>query len=188
MPGGFSDDASRFRGVGRWQPSSWRLRASQLRPEEPGSASLAATPCPEPRALAPRWSCSHGVTRLQLIAFVVCLARSTCRGFFGTFIVLYALYRFTRLSAILALALSIYWGFLGYHLGAATGEFRAAPLPAVVGFLVAIWVHIEGFYRLSAHAQRVPDSQPGAPRAAAGAASMSASAEVIDVEYRVVSP
>ena len=118
-------------------------------------------------------------------------------GFLGTFIVLYALYRFTRLSAILALALSIYWGFLGYHLGAATGEFGAAPFLAVVGFLVAIWVHIEGFYRLSAHAQRVPDSQPveppgyaqpGAPRAAAGAASMSASAEVIDVEYCVVSP
>jgi hypothetical protein len=46
-------------------------------------------------------------------------------------------------------------------------------------------------------AQRVPDSQPVEPpdhaqpgdlSAAAGAASMSASAEVIDVEYRVVSP
>jgi hypothetical protein len=45
-------------------------------------------------------------------------------------------------------------------------------------------------------AQRVPDSQPvesnhaqpGDLRAAAGAASMSALSEVIDVEYRVVSP
>ena len=137
------------------------------------------------------------VAEFLFIAFVVGMVTEAWLGFLGTFIVLYALYRFTRLSAVLALALSLYWGFLGYHLGAATGEFGVAPLLAVVGFLVAIWVHIEGFYRPSARAQRAPDlqpveqpgyEQPGDLRAAAGAASMSASAEVIDVEYRVVSP
>jgi hypothetical protein len=116
--------------------------------------------------------------------------------FLGTFIVLYALYRFTRLAAVLALTLSLYWGFLGYHLGAATGEFGAGPFLAVVAFLVAIWVHIEGFHRPSARRQPPPDSafvkpsepaQPRDPRAPAGAASAAASSEVIDVEYRVVS-
>jgi len=132
------------------------------------------------------------VAEFLFIAFVVGMVTEAWLGFLGTFVVLYALYRFTRLSAVLALALSLYWGFLGYHLGAATGEFGVAPLLAVVGFLVAIWVHIEGFYRPSAHAQRAPDfqpvEQPGDPRAAAGPARISASAEVIDVEYRVVSP
>jgi len=127
---------------------------------------------------------------------VVGLVTKAWLGFLGTFIVLYALYRFTRLSAVLALALSLYWGFLGYHLGAATGEFGAAPFLAVVAFLVAIWVHIEGFYRSSARAQQAPDllpvensrPQPDDPKATARAANMSASSEVIDVEYRVVSP
>ena len=137
------------------------------------------------------------VAEFLFIAFVVGMVTEAWLGFLGTFIVLYALYRFTRLSAVLALALSLYWGFLGYHLGAATGEFGAAPLLAVVAFLVAIWVHIEGFYRTSARAQQAPDSppveppdlaQPGDLRGTAGAANASASSEVIDVEYRVVSP
>jgi hypothetical protein len=130
------------------------------------------------------------------IAFIVGMITKAWMGFLGTFIVLYALYRFTRLSAVLALTLSLYWGFLGYHLGAATGEFGAAPFFAVVAFLVAIWVHIEGFHRPFTRAQPAPDSafveppecaQRRDPRAAAGAASASASSEVIDVEYRVVS-
>jgi len=137
------------------------------------------------------------VAEFLFTAFVVGMVTEAWLGFFGTFIVLYALFRFTRLSAVLALALSLYWGFIGYHLGAVTGEFGVASLLAVVGFFVAIWVHIEGFYRPSARAQRAPDSQPveppgcaqpGDPRGAAGAASMSASSDVIDVEYRVVSP
>jgi hypothetical protein len=137
------------------------------------------------------------VAEFLFIAFVVGMVTKAWLGFLGTFIVLYALYRFTRLSAVLALALSLYWGFLGFHLGAATGEFGAAPFLAVVAFLVAIWVHIEGFYRPSARAQRAPDFQPveqhgcekpGDLRGAAGTARMPASAEVIDVEYRVVSP
>jgi len=137
------------------------------------------------------------VAEFLFIAFVVGMVTEAWLGFFGTFLVLYALYRFTRLSAVLALALSFYWGFLGYHLGAATGEFGVAPLLAVAGFLVAIWVHIEGLYRPSARAQGAPDSQPVEPpdraqprdlRGTPGPAGMSASAEVIDVEYRVVSP
>jgi hypothetical protein len=137
------------------------------------------------------------VAEFLFIAFVVGMVAKAWIGFLGTFIVLYALYRFTRLSAVLALALSLYWGFLGYHLGTATGEFGAAPFLAVVAFLAAIWVHIEGFYRPSAKTQPVADSpfveppdlaQPRDPRPAAGAASASASSEVIDVEYRVVSP
>ena len=103
------------------------------------------------------------VAELLFIAFVVGMVTKAWLGVFGTFIVLYALYRFTRLSAVLALTLSLYWGFLGYHLGAATGEFGVAPFLAVVAFLVAIWVHIEGFNRPSARAQRAPDSQPVEP-------------------------
>ena len=80
------------------------------------------------------------VAEFLFIAFVVGMVTKAWMGFLGTFVVLYALYRFTRLSAVLALALSLYWGLLGYHLGAATGEFGAAPFLAVVAFLVAIWV------------------------------------------------
>jgi hypothetical protein len=137
------------------------------------------------------------VAEFLFIAFVVGMVTKAWMGFLGTFIVLYALYRFTRLSAVLGFALSLYWGFLGYHLGAATGEFGAAPLLAVVAFLVAIWLHIEGLHRPSTRTQPPPGSafvEPPdcaarcAPRAPAGAASAAASSEVIDVEYRVVSP
>ena len=137
------------------------------------------------------------VAEFLFIAFVVGMVTKAWMGFLGTFIVLYALYRFTRLSAVLALTLSLYWGFLGYHLGAATGEFGAGPFLAVVAFLVAIWVHIEGFHRPSTRAHPTPDSafvephdcaQPHDSRAAAESVNAAASSEVIDVEYRVVSP
>jgi hypothetical protein len=41
------------------------------------------------------------------IAFIVGMITKAWMGFLGTFIVLYALYRFTRLSAVLALILSL---------------------------------------------------------------------------------
>jgi hypothetical protein len=65
------------------------------------------------------------VAEFLFIAFVVGMVTKAWMGFLGTFIVLYALYRFTRLSAVLALTLSLYWGFRGRlprgHLGTHRG-------------------------------------------------------------------
>ena len=57
------------------------------------------------------------VAEFLFIACVVGVLTETWLGFLGTFFGLYALYRFTRLSAVLSLALSLYWGLLGYHPG-----------------------------------------------------------------------
>lgn len=59
-------------------------------------------------------------------------------GFLGTFVGLYTLYRFTRLSALLSFALSLYWGLLGYHLGAVLGGLGVGLLLAVVSFAVGL--------------------------------------------------
>jgi hypothetical protein len=47
------------------------------------------------------------VAEFLLIGFVVGIVTGTWLGFLATFLGLYALYRFTRLSALLALALSL---------------------------------------------------------------------------------
>ena len=134
------------------------------------------------------------VAEFVLIAFVVGIVTKTWLGLLGTFLALYALYRFTRLSALLSLALSLYWGLLGYHLGAATGQFVAGPLLAVVAFLIALGIHRDGF---SAPAPRhapmeapPPDSHDDLGPANLGAERPRRrvpQGEVIDAEYRVVS-
>jgi len=99
------------------------------------------------------------VADFLLIAFVVGIVTKTWLGFLGTFFGLYALYRFTRLSAVLSLALSLYWGLLGYHLGAATGQLGVGPLLAVVVFAVAAGVRRAGFLALASQPQSIdPDS------------------------------
>ncbi len=90
------------------------------------------------------------IVEFLLIAVVVGVLTETWLGFLGTFFGLYALYRFTRLSAVLAFALSAYWGLLGYHLGTATGELGVGPLLAVVGFVAGAGVHRGGFAQLLA--------------------------------------
>ena len=96
---------------------------------------------------------------------------------------------------MLSLALSLYWGLLGYHLGVSTGELGFGPLLAGLGFAIGAWVHRDGFLgavlealpselgpladdvavhqRVSAHPDR---PFPGEPRG-----------EIIDADYRVVS-
>ena len=135
------------------------------------------------------------VAEFLFIACIVGVLTKTWLAFLGTFVGLYALYHFTRLSGVLALALSLYWGLLGYHLGASTGEVGVGPLLAVVGFFVGAWAHRDGF------ASRMP--APGLHGAASledgavvahGASQPSArefpsasDGEIIDVDYRVVS-
>ena len=85
------------------------------------------------------------VAEFLFIAFVVGILTETWLAFLGTFFGLYALYRFIRLSAVLSLALSLYWGLLGYHLGASSGEIGVGPVLAVLGFAIGAWVHREGF-------------------------------------------
>ena len=135
------------------------------------------------------------VVEFLLIAFVVGVLMETWLGFLGTFLGLYALYRFTRLSALLAFALSAYWGLLGYHLGAATGELGVGPLFAVVGFVAGVGAHRGGFAQLLVRqtasygpaAEPIThwDGQPGSP--ASPATHTDDAAKVIDVEFRVVS-
>ena len=69
------------------------------------------------------------VAEFLLIAFVAGIVTKTWLAFLGTFLGLYALYRFTRLSALLSLALSLYSCLLGYHLGAAMGGFGVVRRP-----------------------------------------------------------
>ena len=119
----------------------------------------------------------------------------TWLGFVGTFFGLYALYRSTRLSAVLSLVLTLNWGLLGYHLGAAMGAFGVRPLLAIVAFAVALGVHRAGFLAITSQPQPIdPDSfsadvaeeyrmSPDAARSFHGAPQ----GESIDVEYRVVS-
>ena len=135
------------------------------------------------------------VAEFLFIGFVVGIVTKTWLGFLGTFFGLYALYRFTRFSAVLSLALSLYWGLLGYHLGAATGQLGVGALLAIVGFAVALGVHRAGFLAITPQPQPIdPDSfpadvaaeyrmSPDAARSFHGAPQ----GKVIDVEYRVVS-
>lgn len=135
------------------------------------------------------------VAEFLFIAFVVGILTETWLGFLGTFLGLFALYRFTRLSVLLSLALSLYWGLLGYHLGAATGELGVGSLLAALGFAVGAWAHRDGF-RGGASAGRPRDAMPPAGLASApqpiapstaAAFSREPEGEIIDAEYRVVS-
>jgi hypothetical protein len=135
------------------------------------------------------------VAEFLFIGFVVGIVTKTWLGFVGTFLGLYALYRFTRLSALLSLALSLYWGLLGYHLGAVVGGFGVGPLLAVMGFAVALGVHRAGFLAIASQPQSIePDSFPADIAAeyrmspdAARSFHSAPQGKVIDVEYRVVS-
>ena len=132
------------------------------------------------------------VAELLFIAFVVGILTETWLGFVGTFIGLYALYRFTRLSALLSLALSLYWGLLGYHVGASTGEIGAGPLLAVLAFAGGAWVHRNGFVGkavMDCPIQSVPveDAAPADQRASAQPYPGDSEGEIIDADYRVVS-
>jgi hypothetical protein len=117
----------------------------------------------------------------------------TWLGFVGTFFGLYALYRFTRLSAVLSLALSLYWGLLGYHLGAAMGGFGVGPLLAVVGFAVALGVHRAGFLAIVSQPRPIDPGSFSADVAAEHRMSPCATrsfhgaphCKIIDAEYRV---
>jgi hypothetical protein len=135
------------------------------------------------------------VAEFLFIAFVVGILTETWVAFLATFFGLYALYRFTRLSAVLSLALSSYWGLLGYHLGASIGGTGVAPLLAVLGFAVGAWAHRDGFrgatagQRASAADSAPTDVAPQRRSVSPLARPFSdeADGEVIDVEYRVVS-
>lgn len=135
------------------------------------------------------------VAEFLFIGFVVGIVTKTWLGFIGTVFGLYALYRFTRLSSILSLALSLYWGLLGYHVGVATGQPGVGPLLAVVGFVVALGVHRAGFLSIISRPRPIDSGSfsvdvaeedrmsPYAARPFHGAPQR----KIIDAEYRVVS-
>ena len=135
------------------------------------------------------------VAEFLFIGFVVGIVTKTWLGFLGTFFGLYALYRFTRLSAVLSLAVSLYWGLLGYHLGAATGQLGVGALLAVVGFAVALGVHRAGFLAILSQPQPIDPGSFSADAAAEHRMSPYAArsfhgapqGKIIDAEYRVVS-
>lgn len=134
------------------------------------------------------------VAEFFLVAFVVGIMTKTWLGFLGTFVGLFALYRFTRLSALLVLALSLYWGLLGFHLGAALGGVAAGAMLAIAGFVVGLGVHRGGVFAAPLQ-QRPVDRDPSAdgaeePRMSPYPARPlhgTPHGEVIDAEYRVVS-
>lgn len=135
------------------------------------------------------------VAEFLVIGFVVGIVTKTWLGFVGTFFGLYALYRFTRFSAVLSLALSLYWGLLGYHLGVAVGGFGVGPLLAVVSFAVGLGVHRAGFLAVDPRLRPVQSdhfaddaaTEERMPRGAAGTFDAAPRGLVIDAEYRVVS-
>ena len=129
-----------------------------------------------------------------LIAFAVGTATQSWLGLLGTFFGLAAVYRLTPLAALLALALSLYWGLLGYWLGAATGEPGVGPLLAVVGFLAGAKIHRSGFAAATKFLHRIRHSASLAFGRSAGSReapalarrwAAQANADVIDVEYRI---
>jgi hypothetical protein len=134
------------------------------------------------------------VAELLTSAFVVGVVRKAWLAFVGTLLGLYAIYRFTRLSALLSFVLSLYWGLLGFHLGAALGGVGAGALLAVVGFVVGLGVHragvpagsplrAAGVRGPSGDIETEPLMSPYAPRSVHGMPP----ADVIDAEYRVIS-
>lgn len=135
------------------------------------------------------------VAEFLLIAFVVGIVTKTWLGFVGTFAGLYAIYRFTRLSAVLALALSLYWGLLGYHVGVAAGGFAGGVLLGGVGFVVGIGVHRGGYLGggrasrpvAAGHVSRGGSAGQGAKSEPPRMVDDVPSGPIIDVEYRVVS-
>lgn len=134
------------------------------------------------------------VAEFFLIAFVVGIVTETWLGFLGTFLGLYSLYRFTRLSALLSFALSLYWGLLGFHLGSALGGIGVGVLLAVAGFVVGLGVHRGGAF--AATSQPRPIDRPSSADVAAEPRMSPYPArtvhgisqgEIIDADYRVVS-
>lgn len=134
------------------------------------------------------------VAEFLLIAFVVGIVTKAWLGFLGTFLGLYAIYRLTRLSALLSFVLSLYWGLLGFHLGTTMGGIGAGALLAGAGFVVGLGVHRAGFPAGSPH-QAAVDRGPSGDFEADPIASTSTPrpvhglppADVIDAEYRVIS-
>lgn len=135
------------------------------------------------------------VAEFLLIAFVVGIVTKTWIGFVGTFASLYVLYRFTRLAAVLALVLSLYWGLLGYHLGVATGGLPVGVLLGAAGFVVGLGIHRGGYLAGGLASRPVSAGQPlqeaspeqRATSEASRAVDDAARGPIIDVEYRVVS-
>jgi hypothetical protein len=135
------------------------------------------------------------VAEFFLIAFVVGIMTKTWAASVATFFVLYALYRYTRLSAVLSLVLSLYWGLLGFHLGVAVGGIAIAPLFAVGAFVLGLGVHRAGLHEIMARPRTsepdpvadepadVQQSSQYAPRPLRGMPP----GEIIDAEYRVIS-
>lgn len=135
------------------------------------------------------------VAEFFLIAFVVGITTKTWAASVATFLVLDALYRYTRISAVLSLVLSLYWGLLGFHLGAAVGGIAVAPLFAVGAFVLGLGVHHAGLQGIMARPQTdesdsfpddpadVRQSSPYASRPLRGMPP----GEIIDAEYRVIS-
>jgi len=133
------------------------------------------------------------VAEFLFIAFVVGIMTKTWLGFLGAFLGLYALHRFTRLSALLSFVLSLYWGLLGFHLGASVGGVVAGAVLAVTVFVVALGVHRAGFPAVTPQESTIDDVSPADvaadPRLSPYRAqpSHSIQGEIIDAEYRVVS-
>ncbi len=135
------------------------------------------------------------VAEFFLIAFVVGIMTKTWAASVATFFVLYALYRYTRLSAVLSLVLSLYWGLLGFHLGVAVGGIAVAPLFAIGAFVLGLGVHRAGLHGITAMPRPIePDSFPddladvqqSSPYASRPLRGVPPG-EIIDAEYRVIS-
>src|SRR5690606_28512087 len=134
-----------------WSPRRAPARAHEPRARArsvPGSPSRRArhrgvsSPCPGAAPLLGQGrDGTMVVAEFLFIAFVVGIMTKTWLGFLGAFLGLYALHRFTRLSALLSFVLSLYWGLLGFHLGASVGGGVAGAVLAVTVFVVALGVH-----------------------------------------------
>lgn len=128
-----------------------------------------------------------------LIAFVVGIATASWLGFVGTLTGLFVVYRLPALGGLLSLMLSFYWGFLGYWIGASTGEVAGGLLVAVAACLGSAYVHRRGFASAAGLLSRIRRHRLGqpevTPRGWSGAPTVAEVDEfqVLDAEFRVVS-
>lgn len=128
------------------------------------------------------------VAEFVLVAFVAGILAKSVWVAIVTFALLYSVYRYSRLSVLLAALLIAYWAAVGFQVGRSVRGPVGALAGAVVAGLVAARVHRDAFTRLRGRGE---STRTSAPQPAAFSASpvpqIHREGDVIDVEYRVVS-
>ncbi len=128
------------------------------------------------------------VAEFILVAFVAGILAKSGWIAIATFALLYSVYRYSRLSVLLAALLIAYWAAVGFQVGRGVSGPVGALAGAVVAGLVSARVHRDAFTRLRGRGEirQTPAPQPVA-FSASPVPKTHREGDVIDVEYRVVS-